>query len=295
MESTERIFPVSSAVLSVLCSAQLLEKPKNPLHELSSFIYFINQSVYTLVLHFYVKRISKTFNDFFDLMTLLQQKRLRVFSISLTGIWIFVHIWFVFVYTISASNISIKSWMEHAILITVSLGVDHNIHVLLWVILLAAFCYYSCKNSLAKIKIEIMTCKLYEESSCRTVVIESSGMQKRISEFSTLCGPPLLLTLAYTFVAVSGALSLLRQTNYGTFIWRMTEFLFVFMYCLFIIFLVIMVTIFRKNLDALRRSVICQLLQETMSEDSVNIRWKLGLDMCLIANYSNFLLRLSFH
>ena len=104
-------------------------------------------------------------------------------------------------------------------------------------------------------------------------------MHKRISAFNTLCGPPLLLILAYTFVAVSGTLSLSRQTNYGTFIWRMTEFLFVFMYCLFIIFLVIMATIVRKNLDALRNSVICQLLQKTMSEDSVNIRWKLGLEI----------------
>ena len=129
-----------------------------------------------------------------------------------------------------------------------------------------------------RIHVLVWVIKFYE-SCCRAVVIEWSEMHKRISAFNTLCGPPLLLILAYTFVAVSGTLSLSRQTNYGTFIWRMTEFLFVFMYCLFIIFLVIMATIVRKNLDALRNSVICQLLQKTMSEDSVNIRWKLGLEI----------------
>ena len=210
------------SVISVFSSAELLENPKNSLHELSSLIYFLNQSVYTLALHFYVQRIAKTFNDFFDLMTLRQQKRLRVFSICLTSIWIFVHVWFLFVYTISASSMSIKSWMEYAILITVGIGVDHVIHVLLWVILLAVSYYYTCKNSLVKIKMEIMTCKFYE-CCCRTVVIESFGMHKRISEFNTLCGPPFLLVLAYTFVAVSGTLSLLKQTNYGTFIWKMTD------------------------------------------------------------------------
>ena len=274
-----------SVLISVWSAVELLEKPKNPLHELSSLIYFINQSVYTLVLHLYVKRIATTFNDFFDLMTLRQQKRLRVFSICLTGVWIFVHIWFKLVYTISSSSISIKSWMEYGILITVITGVDHNSHVLFWVILLAASYYYTCKNSLAKIKIEIVACK-FHESCCRTVVIESLGMHKRITEFNTLCGPPLLLTLAYTFVAVSGALSLLKQTNYGTFIWKMTELLVILIYCLFIMFLVIMATIFRKNLDDLRRSVICRLLHQKLSESTVNIKWKLGLGM--LSDYKLF-------
>ena len=275
----------SSALVSVLSSAHGFENPKNPLYELTSFIHFVNQSVYTLVLHFYAKRIARTFNDFFDLMTLRQQKRLRVFSICLTGIWIFVHIWFKLVYTISLSSMGIKSWMECGVLISVLIGVDHNIHVLLWVILLAASYYYTCKNSLTKIKMEIMTCKLYE-SCCRTVVIESSGMHQRISAFNKLCGPPLLLILAYTFVAVSGTLSLLRQTNYGTFIWKMTELVLVFMYCLFIIFLVIMATIFRKNLDDLRRSVLCGLLHQKLSENTVNIKWKLGLTM--LSDYKLF-------
>ena len=274
-----------SALISVWSAVEILEKPKNPLYELTSLIYFLSQSVYTLVLHLYVKRIATTFNYFFDLMTLRQQKRLRIFSICLTSIWIFEQVWFVSIYTISSSSMSTKSWMDYAILVGVIIGIDYNIHVLLWVILLAASCYYSCKSSLARIKIKIMTCKLYE-SCCQTVFIESSGMLNRITEFNTLCGPPLLLILAYTFVAVSGALSLSRQTNYGTFIWKMTELLGVFMYCLFIIFLVIMATIFRKNLDDLRRSVICRLLHQKLSESTVNIKWKLGLEM--LSDYKLF-------
>ena len=268
----------SSALASVFSAAQVLENPKNTLYELTALIHFVNQSVYTLVLHFYVKRIATTFNDFFDLMTLRQQRRLRIFSICLTCIWIFVHVWFKLVYTISSSSMRIKSWVEYGVLIGIIIGVDHNIHVLVWVILLAASCYYTCKNSLEKIKIEIMTCKFYE-SCCRTVVIESSGMHQRISAFSKLCGPPFLLILAYTFVAVSGTLSLSRQKDYGTFIWKITELLVVLIYCLFIIFLVIMATIFRKSLDDLRRSVICGLLHQKLSSSTVNVKWKIGLEM----------------
>ena len=271
-------FLFSSALASVFSAAQVLENPKNTLYELTALIHFVNQSVYTLVLHFYVKRIATTFNDFFDLMTPRQQKRLRIISICLTFIWIFDHVWFKLVYLISASSISTKSWMEYGILIGVITGVDHNIHVFLWVILLAASCYYNYKNSLEKIKIEVITCKVYE-CCCRTVVIESLGMHQRISAFSTFCGPPFLLVLAYTFVAVSGTLSLLKQKTYGTFIWKMTELLVVFMYCLFIIFLVSMTTVFRKNLDALRRSVICRLLHQKLSEITINVRWKLSLEM----------------
>ena len=269
----------SCSVVSVLSAAQFLNCSKNSLYELTALIYYFNLAVYPLVLHFYVNRIARTFNDFFGLMTLRQQKRLRVFSIFLTSIWIFQQVWCVSVYTISSSSTSTKTWMEYGLLITVITGIDYNIHVLLWVIVLAISYYYTCKNSLEKIKMEIMTCKFYE-CCCRTVVIESLGMHKRISEFNTLCGPPLLLTLAYTFVAVSGILSLLRQKTYGTFIWRMTELVVIFIYCLFIIFLVIMATILRKSLDSLRRSVICGLLlHQKLSENTINIKWKLGLEM----------------
>ena len=276
---------LSCSIISVLSSVQILKNSKNFLFELTALIYFLNQSVYTLALHFYAKRIATTFNDFFDLMTLRQQKRLRVFSICLTGIWIFVHFWFFFVFITSSSSTSTKSWMEYGILITVITGVDYNIHVLVWVILLAASYYYTCKNSLVRIRMEIMTCKIFE-SCCQTVFIEASGMHNRISEFNTLCGPPLLLTLVYTFLAVSGTLSLLRHKNYGIFIWKMTELLVILIYCLFIMFLVIMATIFRKNLDDLRRSVICRLLHQKLSESTVNIKWKFGLEM--LSDYKLF-------
>ena len=266
------------SVVSVCSSAQILKNSKNSLYELTSLIYYVNLAVYIFVLHFYIQRISRTFNNFFGLMTLRQQQKLRVFSICLTSIWIIVHIWFKFVYTISSSNTSTKSWIEYGLLITVITGVDHNIHVLVWVILLAVSYYYTCKNSLEKIKIEIITCKVYE-CCCRTVVIESLGMHKRISAFSNLSGPPLLLILVYTFVAVSGTLSLMAHKTYGIFIWRVTEFLVILIYCLFIIFLVIMATFFRKNLEALRRSVISRLLHQKLSSSTVNIKWKVGLEM----------------
>ena len=266
------------AIISAYSSAKSLVSPGNFLYELASLFFFCCQAVYILVLHLLVKQISDIFNHLFSRISFSQCKVIRTFCNCLTCLWILIHFWYLSVYLYSSTSFEFTTWQDFAVFVTIVQYADHNFHCLLIVILMVTACFYSCKNLLKRVKSEMLLCRSID-FCCMVIISDSSSIQENMSFVNSTSGPALLLVLGYTFFAVSGTVSFLVQGRYGTFLLRIAEVSNVVFYCLAIFSLVVLATVLRNKLESNRKKVICQLLQQQMSEDNVNIRWKLGLEM----------------
>ena len=266
------------AMISAYSSAKNLTSPGNFLYELASMFFFFGQAIYVLVLHLVVKKISVIFNNLFSRISSSQCKVIEIVCNFSTCLWILIHFWYLSVYLYSSSSFEFKTWHDMAVFITIVQYADHNFHCILIVVLMITACFYSCKNLLERVKSEILVCKSID-FCCMVIICNSSSIQENVSFVNSISGPALLLVLAYTFFAVSGTVSFLVQDIYGTFLLRVAEVSNVVFYCLGIVSLVVLATVLRNKLESNRKKIICQLLQQKMSEDSVNIKWKLGLEM----------------
>ena len=204
-----------------------------------------------------------------------QKRRLYMVSSCLTIIWILIHIWSTVTFAILELTTS-HSWDDYIIFVSIQVNGDLYFHSLIWISLLIIGSYYECQNCFNSIE-KKLTLRTERDATLPSFVMSRAIMIKQsVSAVNMFSGFPLLITIGYIFIGFSGVLSLARNNVKGVLLIRVLECGYIVIYCLAIIALAIMVTVFRNKLESRKSALAFKLTHQ--NHEYLTVNWKMGLD-----------------
>ena len=258
---------------------------KTFLYSTSVTLYYTTQIIYVCFLEIYGKTTANYLDDCFKIMSLHHKHFIKRLSQILSCLFIFSDLVMKEIYLISIPRFSIQSVFEIICTVYVVLLGDHIIHMSVLIIVMALSCYYSCINTIDKMRQKLLESKTVKDFSL-VLMTFSSELESLVNRFNCTSGMPLAILLIEAFVSTAGAVSLLRQNQIR--LWALTELLCVFYYVTFIIVLAIIGSVVSSRLDWRRKIIIDEVIYQRLKTIKATVDVKIGLQKISNNNLFNF-------
>ena len=259
--------------LSVVYSFLNMFHSSTPLYELNVLTFYVGQIILNMLMHIQGKNICRHFNDVLTRIQESQKRRMYIVSSCLTSVVIFIHIWIVVLHVILESNMG-YSW-DYITFVSYQVNGDPYFHSLVWVSLLILSSYYDYQNCLNNIDRRLKSGTERDATLSEFILCRAEMMKQSVSAVNIFSGLPLLVTIGFIFIGFSGVLSLARSNVNEILLLRVSECVFIALYCLAMIALLVMVTVLRHKLESLKSALIFRLSHE--NHENLTINWKIGL------------------
>ena len=261
--------------LGAVCSFKTIFYSSTPLFGLNYWMFYVGHLIFCMLIHIQGDSICRQFNDVFARMQKPQKKRMRIISSCLTTVTILIHAWVVVEAAILELTTS-YSWDNYIIVVSNQINGDLYFNSLIWVSLLILCTYYDCQNCLNDIN-RILTLQSETDATLSQFILSRAAIIRRsVSAVNSFSGFPLFVNITYIFIGFSGVLSFTRNSVKGNLLLKVSECIYLAIYCLAIVALLIMVTVLRHKLESRRSALVFRLSHD--NHESLTVNWKIGLE-----------------
>ena len=262
------------SLLGAVWSFKIMFHSSTPLYELNNGMFFFGHLIFSMLMHIQGDSIRREFNDVFTKINETEKWRMRIVSSYLTSISILIHIWIIVV-NVNLESQTNHSWDYYIVFVALQVNGDLYFPTLIWVSLLILSSYYECQNWLNNID-QRLTPRTERDVTLPDFILSRAVMIKQsVSAVNRFSGFPLLITISYMFIGFSGVLSLLRNSEEGILVLKITECGYVSAYCLTTVALLVLVTVLRQKLESRTSALMFRLSYE--NSGCLTINWKIGL------------------
>ena len=271
----------------VAVSAKYATTSKKFLYSISNTFFFTTQIVYFSLIQIYGKTISTYFNDCFDAMNLNHRNRIKKISQLLTCFVVLTKLITNSMYLVTF----IRETEQHIIAIIFSVCLvfteDHLVHIFFLYLIMILSCYYSCANTINRMRRKWLTSQEINELSL-TLMISASKLENFIFRLNSINGISLIILLFQTFISTAGVLSfLLQNITYVRFL-AIAEFVTLMYYIVIVIILAIVAVCVKSKLDMKRKTIIDDVIYQQLTNIKLTADLQIGLQKISNAGLFDF-------
>ena len=249
---------------------------KKILYSISNTSFFSTQIIYFSLIQIYGKTIATYFDDCFDAMSVDHQKRIRKISQMLTYFVLLTELIMNSMYLVTIIRVTPESVTERIFNVFLLITEDHLVNMFFLELILILSCYYSCVNTINKMRRQWLTSRKINQLSL-TLMISASKLENFVSRLNSINGIPLVILLIQTFISTAGVVSLLLQSETQLRFWALTECFSLIYYIFILIMLVIVAVCVKTKLDTKRKTIIDGVICQQLTNINLTADLQIGL------------------
>ena len=249
---------------------------KKFLYSTSTTLFYTTQFIYISFICIYGKAAGNYLNDCFKGMSLHHKHRIKQLSQILSCLLLFSDLIPKGIYLITFVRLSDGSVLKKICIASTLLSADHIIHISFLVVIMILSCYYSCIDTIDKMRQKLLESKTLKDFSL-VLMTSSSRLENLVYHFNCTIGVPLVILLLQAFITTTGVLSFIQRDFTKLRLWAITEFTYIMYYLISIIILAIIASVLRDRLDRRRKTIIDDVIYQQLTMVKVTADVKIAM------------------